>query len=666
MPHTPLPGFTANHLTTILIRRNVLRATLSALLIFALGSCSERVDPVDTIVAPEDTAEPVAAVADPEIPQYSIEQFMHTERIGGASFSPDGQRVLYSSNRSGVFNAYTQAVDAEQALQLTHSDSNAIFVTAYFPNDERLLYSSDIGGNELRHIYLREPDGSIRDLTPGENLLAAFHGFSADGLSLWISTNERDPGFFDVYEYDTTTLERTLIFQNDGAGFIGPISPDGRYIAVARLQLTNDSDILLFDRESGETRELISHADQIVANTPSTFSADSSALYYTTDLDHEFSYLVRRELSNNTDVEILKLDWDVMGASRSRGHNYLVVAANEDARTKVRLLSAADHSELDLPPLPPGNLGGITFSADDSRVALYVNDSRVPSDLFIADMDGSEPQRLTNALNPEIDPAHLVDGEVVRFTSYDGMEIPGILYKPHGASAGAKVPLMVQVHGGPGGQARIGYSAQIQYLVNSGYAIFDINNRGSSGYGKTFYAADDRCHGECDLGDVVASKEFLSGYDWVDTDRVGIIGGSYGGYMVAAALAFAPDVFDVGVNIFGVTNWIRTLESIPPWWEAQRDALYAEMGDPAVDGERLHRISPLFHADQIESPLIVLQGANDPRVLQIESDELVAAVQNNDVPVEYVIFPDEGHGFVKRENEVRGYQAIRNFLDRYL
>jgi dipeptidyl aminopeptidase/acylaminoacyl peptidase len=153
---------------------------------------------------------------------------------------------------------------------------------------------------------------------------------------------------------------------------------------------------------------------------------------------------------------------------------------------------------------------------------------------------------------------------------------------------------------------------------------------------------------------------------YVDGSRVGVIGGSYGGYMVLAALAFQPEVFAVGVDIFGVTNWLRTLQSIPSWWTAERDALYSEMGDPATDAERLRRISPLFHAERIKRPLIVLQGANDPRVLQVESDEIVAAVRKNNVPVEYIVFPDVGHGFVKRENEIRGYQAVLAFLDRHL
>jgi len=212
-----------------------------------------------------------------------------------------------------------------------------------------------------------------------------------------------------------------------------------------------------------------------------------------------------------------------------------------------------------------------------------------------------------------------------------------------------------------------GYNGLIQFLVNHGYAVLRVNNRGSSGYGKTFYKMDDLKHGDVDLKDCIASKNFLAKTDVIDMEKVGIIGGSYGGYMVMAALAFAPEEFDVGVNIFGVTNWLRTLKSIPPYWESFREALYAELGNPfSDDSTRLYNISPLFHAKNVTKPLIVLQGANDPRVLQIESDEMVAAVKSNNVPVEYVIFNDEGHGFVKTENKIDGHGKIKIFLDRYL
>jgi dipeptidyl aminopeptidase/acylaminoacyl peptidase len=255
---------------------------------------------------------------------------------------------------------------------------------------------------------------------------------------------------------------------------------------------------------------------------------------------------------------------------------------------------------------------------------------------------------------------------VVRFKSYDGVEVPGILYKPRNASASSPAPAIVLVHGGPGGQARRTYNAQVQHLVNHGYAVFDINNRGSSGYGKTFYHMDDKRHGDADLKDVVASKAFLQSMPWVAKDKIAIMGGSYGGYMVAAALAFQPDVFDAGVNIFGVTNWTRTLQSIPPWWAAMKESLYDEMGDPATDAERHRAISPLFHAKNIKKPLLVVQGKNDPRVLQIESDELVAAVKANGTPVEYLVFPDEGHGFQRKANRIAASEAYLKFLDQHL
>ena len=353
-------------------------------------------------------------------------------------------------------------------------------------------------------------------------------------------------------------------------------------------------------------------------------------------------------------------------AGFSKLGSYLTVGIYNEARTELRMFEFPSMDRVVIDGLPEGDITSIGMSADESMLAMYVSTGKTPRDLMVRPVAGGETVRLTNSLNPAIDPGHLVEPEVVRFASYDGVEIPGVLYRPHRAGADAKVPALVWVHGGPGGQSRVGYRGLIQYLVNHGYAVYAINNRGSSGYGKTFYRMDDRKHGEADLGDVVASKQMLIDTGWVDPDRIGIIGGSYGGYMVLAALAYEPEAFEVGVDIFGVSNWLRTLNSIPPYWESFRQALYQEMGDPATDEERLRRISPLFHAENIVRPLMVLQGANDPRVLKVESDEIVAAVEANGVPVEYVVFDDEGHGFAKKDNQLEGYRGIREFLDLHL
>jgi dipeptidyl aminopeptidase/acylaminoacyl peptidase len=608
-------------------------------------------------------AETDAAVAS-AVPEYPIEDFMATTRIGGGWFSPDGRKLLFHSNQSGVFNVYETSIDGGTPARLTQSTDNAMFSVGYFPQDERILYSSDRGGNELTHVYVRERDGSTRDLTPGDKVRGSFAGWAHDERSFFVSTNERDPRFMDLYEYTVEGYRRTVAFQNGGGFNLGPISRDKRYVALVKSRTTNDSDIHLLDRQTGQIKNITAHTGN-VANFPAAFAPDGASLLFTTDAGREFAYLARYTLADGRTSEVLKVDWDVQGAGFSRTGKYMTVAINNDARTELRLLETAAMRPVDLPVKPDANITGVRFSRDETRLAFFVNDSRTPTDLFVADL-GSAPRRLTNSLSPKIDQNHLVTAQVVRFKSTDGVEIPGILYRPHAASAAAKAPALVMVHGGPGGQARLGYNPIAQYLANHGYVIYDINNRGSSGYGKTFYAMDDRRHGEADLADVVASKQMLIDTGIVDPERIGIIGGSYGGYMVLAALAFRPDAFDVGVNIFGVSNWLRTLQSMPSWWAAERDALYAELGDPATDAERLRRISPLFHADSIKRPMIVLQGANDPRVLQVESDEIVAAVKKNNVPVEYIVFPDEGHGFVRRENEIRGYKAVLQFLDKHL
>jgi dipeptidyl aminopeptidase/acylaminoacyl peptidase len=299
-------------------------------------------------------------------------------------------------------------------------------------------------------------------------------------------------------------------------------------------------------------------------------------------------------------------------------------------------------------------------------MAFYVNGDRSPADLYVHTLGTPRVAKLTSALNPDIHARDLVEAQVVRFKSFDGMVVPSIFYKPKQATPLRKAPALVFVHGGPGGQTTRGYSALVQYLVNHGYVVLGINNRGSSGYGKTFFAADDQKHGKEPLWDCVEGKKYLASLPYVDANKIGIVGGSYGGYMVLAALSFQPDAFAVGVDLFGVANWVRTLESIPSWWESQRKALYAELGDPNTQRDMLKEISPLFHTESIRKPLLVLQGANDPRVLKVESDEIVAAVKKNNVPVEYIVFDDEGHGFTKKKNQIAGYGAVLKFLDTYL
>jgi len=617
----------------------------------------------------ESTATTVLSDTNPAetIPQYPIEDFMNSTAYGGASFSPDNSKLLVHNNSTGIFNVYSIPTDGSPATQLTASEDDATFAVSYFPDDERFLFTADQGGNELNHLYVRELNADVVDLTPGDNLKASFRGWSGDYQSFYVQTNERDPRFFDVYEYQLDDgYPREMIFENQEGVFPANISSDGKYIALVALNTANDNDLFVEELATGERLDITPHTGN-VSSSPSDFSPDNTYLYYTTDEDSEYQHLMRFELASGEKDEVVRMEWDIMYGAFSQEGNYLVVGANVDARTELSMFDAETLEEIDAPAIANANITSVRFSHGDSHIAMYGSGSRFPSDLFVKELQSSdEPLQLTRSLNENIDANYLAEAQVVRFASYDGLDVPGILYTPLQATEQNKHPALVWVHGGPGGQSRASYNAQIQYMVNQGYVIYAINNRGSSGYGKTFYGLDNQRHGEADLGDVVASKQMLIDTGVVDPDRIGIIGGSYGGYMVVAALAFAPEEFEVGVDIFGVTNWLRTLENIPSWWEAQKTALYDEMGDPATDRERLERISPLFHAANIVKPMIVLQGANDPRVLQVESDEMVAAVRRNDIHVDYHIYPDEGHGFRNRENQIHGYKAIVDFLDRYL
>ena len=606
------------------------------------------------------------AVAQKPVKEYTIEQFMNTVRIGGSSFSSDEKSILFHNNKTGIFNVYSVPVTGGAPAQLTTSTKESTFAVSYFPNDTRFLYTYDRGGNENNHLYLRELDGTERDLTPGDKVKANFLGWSHDRKSFFFATNERDPRFFDVYEMPIDSFKASLIYKDEIGLSVGAISDDKKYIAFEKSGGSPaDSDIYLYNTATKDSKNITAHSGD-VANAAETFDVASKYLYYLTDANSEYRYVARYDLATGKSDVVEKAPWDVSYTYFSENGKYRVTAVNEDARTKIKIYDTASGKLVALPQLPNADITGVNISRSEKLMAFYLNGDRSPSNLYVYDFASKKATKLTDSLNPEINTADLVESQVIRYKSFDGVDIPSILYKPKQASAQHKVPALVLVHGGPGGQTRVGYSALTQYLVNHGYVVLGANNRGSSGYGKSFFAADDAKHGREPLWDIVESKKYLASLGYVDEKKIGIVGGSYGGYMVLAALAFKPEEFAVGVDLFGVSNWVRTLQSIPPYWESFRKSLYKELGDPSKDLENLRAISPLFHTDKIVKPLIVLQGANDPRVIKPESDEIVDNIKKRNGIVEYVLFDNEGHGFTKKANEIRAYKSILDFLDRYL
>lgn len=594
---------------------------------------------------------------------YSIEEFYESYDVGGGVYNSSGTKMLFSSKETGIMNVMEYDIETGKTRAITNSTKESCYAIDYVPNSTSILYSADKGGNELSHIYLLDAEGNVTDLTPGEQEKASMIKWSADKKSLYYISNARDPKFFDLMKMDIGEWKPILVFKNEDGYQIDRLSYNENLLGLSVSVTTNENESYIYDLRSGEIKKI--HDAKGIFNGQG-FSRDEATYYYVSNAHSDFMKLYSYDIANGEREVIYETNWDVLFSFLSKEENYQVIVVNNDGRNELKIIDQKTGKELELPDLD-GEVLNASFSEDESRLKLIVGSSKSPRNIFDYQIADKTLKQVTNTLNPEINENHLVAAEVVRFKSFDGLEIPAIYYKPHTASTQNPAPSIVFVHGGPGGQSRQSYFALYQYLVNHGYAILLVNNRGSSGYGKAFKKMDDLNHGEADLQDCIYGKKWLAQQDYIDGDNIGIVGGSYGGYMTMRAMTHTPEEFKVGVNIFGVTNWIRTLKSIPPYWESFRQALYAELGDPfSGDSVRLREISPLFHADKIKHPVMVLQGANDPRVLQIESDEMVEAIKANNIPVEYVIFDDEGHGFVKKENEIEGYKKIRLFLDKYM
>jgi len=601
-----------------------------------------------------------------EIKHYTAEQLYNNENINGIAFNKDETKLLINSDQTGIQNLYLLNISDTAMQPLTHSVKESFYGIDYLPGTNSYLYSSDKGGNENNHIFLQQAgDTAVRDLTPWPGTKNSAQDWSTDKKAMFIQSNRRNPKYFDVWKADTTNWDFKLFYQNDSGYDVGAISRGERYIALAKSITSDKNELYLFDRTKNDLKRISN--DNVATWNVAAFEKGDSVMYYITNDGNEFSYLVKYNINNGSTQKLYSTDWDVVAMTLSENEKYYTIFINEDGKNKVLLFDHATNKEINFPEIKDADILGVMISPSEKNMLMAVGSSRSPTNLYNYNFETKSLKQLTKSLNRQVNENDLASAEVIRFKSFDGKEIPAIYYKPLNASKDNKVPAVLSIHGGPGGQSRIGFSNYIQYLVNHGYAVLAVNNRGSSGYGKTFYNLDNKDHGGGDLKDCVWAKKWLQQQDYIDTAKIGILGGSYGGCMVLCGLAFYPEEFKAGVDLYGVANWLRTLRSIPPYWESFKKALYDEMGDPNTsDSVMLKAASPLYNYQKINKPLIVFQGLNDVRVLPIESNEIVEGVRKNGVPVEYVTYANEGHGFTKKENQITTAEKTLAFLDKYL
>ncbi|MFN2516804.1 MAG: prolyl oligopeptidase family serine peptidase [Pyrinomonadaceae bacterium] len=589
-------------------------------------------------------------------------------RIGSAtspSFSPDGKRVAFVSNLNGIPQVWVMLADGGFPTLVTAFDDPVGFVS-WSPDGAWLALNVAPGGGFNEQIYVVRPDGTgLRKLTEGGKENNFLGDWTHDGRFLTFSSNRRQPASTDSYLLDVATGQMKMVAENRGTGGISDVSRDGKFAVVSRLINRGDNDLFLVSVADRKEWKLTPHEGPGTF-FGGTFSPDGKAIYLGSNKDRDLIVFARVKLNSNNEPGLVEI---LAARDEAELGNYDI---NEQGTTAALIWNVAGRSELafvDLktnkitpgPVLPAEIAGGLDYSNDGQHLALVASGAAAPPDIWVLDVKTNRFAKITDSPHAGINLSELVRPELVRYPAHDGLELSGWLYRPKGATTPG--PIVLSFHGGPEGQERPGFSSTYQALLAQGIAVFAPNVRGSSGFGKKFVNLDNGALRENGVKDIKATIDYVVKSKVADPKRIGIMGGSYGGYMVAAGLTEYPDLFAAGADLYGVVNFETFFKNTQPWMAAISKIEY---GDPDTQAEMLRRLSPIHRIDQIKAPTIVLHGANDTNVPVIEAEQVVENLKKRGVPVEYVLFPDEGHGWRKMPNRIRSTVEIVRWFDKYL
>lgn len=590
------------------------------------------------------------------VPRF--EQFYAVRRLQNLSnlaFSPDGETIAYSTDASGQFNLWTQPVRGGWATQLTTFEDSAVRWIRWLPGGD-ILFFADTGGNEKYQLYrIGERGGWPERITTHDDVQYFPGDLSPDGKHYAFSGNERSRTDVDVMVYDTTTGGTRVALAGEGWFNAGRWSPDGRQIAVMQLVSNTDQHVQLLDVKTGAYRDVTPHEGE-EKNYAVGFRRDGSGVYLITDRGGSHSWLGLAPLDARDPQPVWRGDWDVEQADLSEAGGRLAWSVNEDGYSVLHVREEATGQELRLPDIPRGEVQDLVLSPDGRRLALKLTTGARTPDVYVVDLDSATLTQITSSFLGGISVEDLVEPELVRIAG-EGGPIAAWLYRPTNATG--RMPAVLYIHGGPEAQERPIYSGLLQYLLARGVAVLAPNIRGSTGYGRDWQVAIQRDWMGVDLRDLRACAAFMSSLDWVDPERLGVFGGSYGGFATLMCATRLPEYWAAAVDIVGPSNLVTFTKAVPPTW---RRIMKAWVGDPETEAEMLMQRSPISYVDEIRCPLLVIQGANDPRVVKSESDQLVERLRAREHPVEYLVYDDEGHGFTKRANQLSSGRAVADFL----
>jgi dipeptidyl aminopeptidase/acylaminoacyl peptidase len=580
--------------------------------------------------------------------------------------SPDGTRIAYLAPHEGTLSVWVKTLGRDDDRVVASDPARPIRTAFWAPDGARVLYVQDAAGNENFHLFAADPDGVAPpvDLTPYEDCLVIVQSVDLDRPDMiLIMMNRRDPQFFDVYRLDPRTGETTLDTENPGG--VSAFADDAQMIVRAGVIQHADAscEIIVRDGTDAPWRTLARFEAEDGMPLLAGFTPDGSALLAITSAGANAARLVSFDLAGGERTDVTgDPEFDVSSVIVSPRTKEPVAASIVRDRTTWTVLDPKYAGDFEaLSEQVPGDIGIESTDRDDRFWLVSSTVDTGSRSFWTYDLRTRNAEKIFS-MRPDLDRYTLAPMVPVTYAARDGRTIHGYLTTPAG-SAAQTLPAIVLVHGGPWARDTWGFNPFVQWLANRGYAVLQPNFRGSTGYGKAHLNAGDRQWAGAMHTDLLDAKDWLVAQGIADPARVGIVGGSYGGYAALAALAFAPDAFACGVDLVGPSNLNTLLASIPPYWETVRATFTRRMGDSQ---EFLTAQSPLFKADAIRAPLLIGQGANDPRVKIAESDQIVAAMRRNGQSVTYVVFDDEGHGFARPENNKRFNAALEAFLAEHL
>jgi dipeptidyl aminopeptidase/acylaminoacyl peptidase len=595
-----------------------------------------------------------------------FEQFFAYRRLFPiAELTPDGDRVLFVSNISGQFNLWSVELDGGWPDQLTNFTDNSVRGVAV-RDDGTILFHADHDGDEFHQLYRIPADGGWPvQLTGREQVQHELSSgsWAPDGKSFAFSSNMRTPTDGEVFIWREGEDEPRYLFGEGMYAFAVSFSPDGSKLLAVELRSNTDVSIWVIDVGTGDATEATPH-DEDAKFLPGPWARDGSGFYLLTDEGREFTGLAFHSLGTGERTWVETPERDVEEVTGSQDGRVLAWIENADGWAEVRVRDLERGLDLPEPRLPRGAVSilgsGLSLSADGSRLAIVYESPLRPAEVFVVDTATGDGLPVTESRAAGLSALELQEPELVSYESFDGRQIPAWLYTPQGDGP---FPFGLLIHGGPEAQERPLYRPYVQYLLSRGIGVLATNIRGSTGYGKTYQKLIHHDWGGGDLEDWRHAAEWLKRQPFVDSDRLAVFGGSYGGFATLTCVTRLPEYWKAAVDIVGPSNLLTFVRAVPPQWLR---FMAQWVGDPDTEEEFLRERSPITYVDQVRAALLVIQGAKDPRVVKSESDQMVERLRELDREVDYVVFEDEGHGFTRYANDVHAYRLTCDWLESHL